>query len=148
MTITEAAQLVIQASSMAEGGDVFVLDMGKPVKIYDLAKRMIELSGLSLKTKLNVKGDIEIVITGLRPGEKLYEELLLSRNPLKTMHPKIFRSSEPYIELNELFIFISKLEKLILNNDYENISKELKKVVNDYKPNTKIIDHNFISKND
>ena len=148
MTITEAAQLVIQASSMAEGGDVFVLDMGKPVKIYDLAKRMIELSGLSLKTKLNIKGDIEIVITGLRPGEKLYEELLLSKNPLKTIHPKIFRSSEPYIELNELFIFISKLEKLISINDYENISKELKKVVNDYKPNTKIIDHNFISKND
>ena len=148
MTITEAAQLVIQASSMAEGGDVFVLDMGKPVKIYDLAKRMIEMSGLSLKNKLNIKGDIEIVITGLRPGEKLYEELLLSKNPLKTIHPKIFRSSEPYIELNELFIFISKLEKLISNNDYENISKELKKVVNDYKPNTKIIDHNFISKND
>ncbi len=148
MTITEAAQLVIQASSMAEGGDVFVLDMGKPVKIYDLARRMIELSGLSLKTKLNIKGDIEIVITGLRPGEKLYEELLLSKNPLKTLHPKIFRSSEPYIELNELFIFISKLEKLISNNDYENISKELRKVVNDYKPNTKIIDHNFISKND
>ena len=113
MTITEAAQLVIQASSMAEGGDVFVLDMGKPVKIYDLAKRMIELSGLSLKNKLNMKGDIEIVITGLRPGEKLYEELLLSKDPLKTIHPKIFRSSEPYIELNELVIFISKLEKLI-----------------------------------
>ena len=148
MTITEAAQLVIQASSMAEGGDVFVLDMGKPVKIYDLAKRMIELSGLSLKNKLNIKGDIEIVITGLRPGEKLYEELLLSKDPLKTIHPKIFRSSEPYIELNELNIFISKLEKYISNNDYENISKEFKKVVNDYKPNTKIIDHNFISKND
>lgn len=148
MTINEAAQLVIQASSMAEGGDVFVLDMGKPVKIYDLAKRMIELSGLSLKNKLNIKGDIEIVITGLRPGEKLYEELLLSKDPLKTIHPKIFRSSEPYIELNELNIFISKLEKYISNNDYENISKEFKKVVNDYKPNTKIIDHNFISKND
>ena len=148
MTINEAAQLVIQASSMAEGGDVFVLDMGKPVKIYDLAKRMIELSGLSLKNKLNMKGDIEIVITGLRPGEKLYEELLLSKDPLKTIHPKIFRSSEPYIELNELNIFISKLEKYISNNDYENISKEFKKVVNDYKPNTKIIDHNFISKND
>ena len=148
MTINEAAQLVIQASSMAEGGDVFVLDMGKPVKIYDLAKRMIELSGLSLKNKLNMKGDIEIIITGLRPGEKLYEELLLSKDPLKTIHPKIFRSSEPYIELNELVIFISKLEKLISNNDFENISKEFKKVVNDYKPNTKIIDHNFISKND
>ena len=147
MTITEAAQLVIQASSMAEGGDVFVLDMGKPVKIYDLAKRMIELSGLSLRNKLNTKGDIEIVITGLRPGEKLYEELLLSKDPLKTIHPKIFRSTEPYIELNELVIFISKLEKLISNNDFENILKEFTKVVNDYKPNSKIIDHNFISKN-
>ena len=78
MTITEAAQLVIQASSMAEGGDVFVLDMGKPVKIYDL-QRMIGLSGLSLKNKFNIKGDIEIVITGLRPGEKLYEELFIKR---------------------------------------------------------------------
>ena len=146
MTITEAAQLVIQSSSLAEGGDVFVLDMGKPIKIYDLAERMIELSGLSLKNKFNVKGDIEIVITGLRPGEKLYEELLLSKDPLRTIHPKIYRSSEPYIKLDELIIFIRKLEKLILNNDYESISKELKKIVNDYKPNTEIIDHNFISK--
>ena len=81
MTITEASQLVIQAGAMAEGGDVFVLDMGKPIKIYDLAIRMIQLSGLTVKRPTNSKGDIEIKIIGLRPGEKLFEELLLSKNP-------------------------------------------------------------------
>ena len=97
MTITEAAQLVIQAGAMAKGGDVFVLDMGNPIKIYDLAIRMIELSGLTAKLLPSSKGDIEIKITGLRPGEKLFEELLLSNNPIKTKHPKIFRSKEPFI---------------------------------------------------
>ena len=97
MTITEAAQLVIQAGALAEGGDVFVLDMGDPIKIYDLAVKMIEFSGLTLKTSPNSSGNIEIVITGLRPGEKLYEELLISKNPVKTKHPKIFRSSEPLL---------------------------------------------------
>ena len=89
MTIKEAAQLVIQSSSMANGGEVFLLDMGKPIKIYDLAIRMIELSGLTAKMLPYSKGDIEIKITGLRPGEKLFEELLLSNNPIKTKHPKI-----------------------------------------------------------
>ena len=89
MTIPEAAQLVIQAGAMAKGGDVFVLDMGKSVKIADLAKRMIELSGLSLRDESNPEGDIEIVVTGLRPGEKLYEELMLGDNPQPTKHPKI-----------------------------------------------------------
>jgi FlaA1/EpsC-like NDP-sugar epimerase len=94
MTIPEAAELVIQAASMAEGGDVFLLDMGEPVRIADLARRMIELSGLKVKDENNPDGDIEIVYTGLRPGEKLYEELLIDSTALPTMHPKIMRGRE------------------------------------------------------
>ena len=143
MTITEASQLVIQAGAMANGGDVFVLNMGEPIKIYDLALKMIHLSGMSLKTIYNKKGDIEIVITGLRPGEKLYEELLLSQNPIKTNHPKIYRSQEPFIELKELEKEISKLEDFIKSNDLESIFDQLRKIVNDYSPNTEIIDHTY-----
>ena len=146
MTITEAAQLVIQAGALARGGDVFILDMGQPVKIYDLAVRMVELSGLSVKDKLNKKGDIEIQITGLRPGEKLYEELLLSNNPSTTKHPKIYRSDEPFIEYSKLEKEINSLEKIILKNDLENIRKKLKKVVKDYVPNSQIVDHTFLKK--
>ena len=146
MTITEAAQLVIQAGALAKGGDVFILDMGQPIKIYDLALRMVELSGLSIKDKLNNKGDIEIQITGLRPGEKLYEELLLSENPKKTKHPKIFRSEEPFIEYAKLEKEINSLKEIILENDLENIRKKLKKVVTDYYPNSKIVDHTFMKK--
>ena len=147
MTITEAAQLVIQAGAMAEGGDVFVLDMGEPIKIYDLAVRMIELSGLSQKDFINIRGDIEIKVTGLRPGEKLYEELLLSNNPKKTIHPRIFKSEEPFIEFNELNEEIKILQDLINKNDLENILNKLRKIVIDYSPNCKIIDHTFIKNN-
>ncbi len=147
MTITEAAQLVIQAGAMAEGGDVFVLDMGEPIKIYDLAVRMIELSGLSQKDFINIRGDIEIKVTGLRPGEKLYEELLLSNNPKKTIHPRIFKSEEPFIEFSELDEEIKILKDLITKNDLENILNKIKKIVIDYSPNCKIIDHTFIEKN-
>ena len=94
MTIREAALLVLQAASLSEGGDVFLLDMGKPRKIIDLAKQMIFLSGLSYKSKNNPEGDVEIVCTGLRPGEKLYEELLIDEKSEATMHPLIFRASE------------------------------------------------------
>ena len=120
--------------------------MGQPVKIYDLAVRMVELSGLSVKDKLNNKGDIEIKITGLRPGEKLYEELLLSKNPKKTKHPKIFGSEEPFIEYSELEKEINSLKEIIMNNDLENIRKKLKKVVTDYYPNSKIVDYTFLKK--
>ena len=146
MTITEAAQLVIQAGALAQGGDVFVLDMGQPIKIYDLAVRMVELSGLSIKDKLNNKGDIEIQITGLRPGEKLYEELLLSENPRKTKHPKIFKSEEPFIEYSKIEKEINSLKEIIMENDLENIRKKLKKIVIDYYPNSKIVDHTFMKK--
>ena len=102
MSLKEAAQLVIQAGALSEGGDVLILDMGEPIKIYDLAEKMIELSGLSVKNAFNLTGDIEIKVTGLRPGEKLYEELLLSKNPSKTIHPKIYKSKEPFIKLSDL----------------------------------------------
>ena len=146
MTITEAAQLVIQAGALAEGGDVFVLEMGDPIKIYDLAVKMIQLSGLTLKNPLNPKGNIEIVITGLRPGEKLYEELLLSENPVMTKHPKIFRSNEPFIHLDELNGEINSLQSLMKKDDFENIRAKLKKIVIDYSPNSEIVDHTFIKK--
>ncbi len=94
MTIPEAAQLVIQAGSMAEGGDVFVLDMGKPVRICDLAQRMIHLMGMTVRDEKNPEGDIEIAYTGLRPAEKLYEELLIGNNVTGTEHPMILRAIE------------------------------------------------------
>ena len=145
MTITEAAQLVIQAGALSEGGDVFVLDMGDPIKIYDLAVKMIELSGLTLKKSSSDHGNIEIFITGLRPGEKLYEELL-SENPIKTKHPKIFRSKEPFIDLDELIQEINSLKSLMKKNDFEEIRDKLKKIVIDYSPNSGIIDHTFLKK--
>ena len=146
MTVTEASQLVIQAGAMANGGDVFVLDMGEPIKIYDLASKMIELSGLSIKHSLNLKGDIEIKITGLRAGEKLYEELLLSKNPIKTKHPKIFRSNEPFIGYKELERDINLLKKLIETNDLEKILNKLKNIVTNFSPSSKIVDHTFTKK--
>ena len=141
MTITEAAQLVIQAGSMAKGGDVFLLDMGEPIRIYQLATRMIELSGKSIKNKQNPRGDIEIKITGLRPGEKLYEELLLSDLPIKTKHPKIFKSKEPFIEIDKLIKEMNNLKKLIEENDLNNIIEKLKTLVPDYKPSSEIVDY-------
>ena len=93
MTIDEASKLVIQAMIYAEGGEVFLLDMGEPVKIYDLAKTMILLSGLTVKDEKNPKGDIEIIFTGLRLGEKLYEELLIGSESTLTEHPLIFKAS-------------------------------------------------------
>jgi FlaA1/EpsC-like NDP-sugar epimerase len=102
MTIPEAAQLVLQAGAMGQGGDVFVLDMGQPIKIMDLARRMLHLSGLSERNAANPHGDIEIAITGLRPGEKLYEELLIGDNPEPTDHPRIMKAREPYLPWEQL----------------------------------------------
>jgi FlaA1/EpsC-like NDP-sugar epimerase len=113
MTIPEAAQLVIQASAMAKGGEVFVLDMGEPVRIADLARTMIRLSGLSVRDADHVEGDIEIVETGLRPGEKLYEELLIGSNPEPTNHPRIMRAHERLMPWSELHAMIKKLDTTI-----------------------------------
>ena len=98
MTLAEAAQLVLQAGAMARGGDVFVLDMGQPVKIHDLALRMVKLAGLSVRDAAHPQGDIEVAITGLRHGEKLYEELLIGDNPQPTEHPRILRAQEEYLD--------------------------------------------------
>ncbi len=146
MTIDEAAELVIQAGAMSDGGDVFVLDMGEPVKIYDLAVKMIQLSGLKLRDKSNPNGDIEIVVTGLRPGEKLYEELLIGNNPLPTIHPKIFRAQDEFLDWDKLNTEIQKLEKLISNNDLEEIVILLKKLVLGYSPAENIVDWIFNEK--
>ena len=144
MTINEAAELVIQAGAMAKGGEVFILDMGNPVKILTLAERMIELSGLEIKNELNPNGDIEIVTVGLRPGEKLYEELLVLNNPLPTKHPKIFKSIDPYLEWDLLKSKISNLEKCIKRNDYKDIRNCLGEIIHDYKPKDKIVDYLFL----
>jgi FlaA1/EpsC-like NDP-sugar epimerase len=102
MTIPEAAQLVIQAGAMGAGGDVFVLDMGQPVRIYDLASSIVKLSGLTLKDESNPQGDIEIKVTGLRPGEKLFEELLIGDNPQPTQHLRIMKANEDFIPCQKL----------------------------------------------
>ena len=141
MTIGEAAELVIQAGAMASGGDVFVLDMGEPVKIITLATRMIELSGLTVKNNSNPNGDIAIKMIGLRPGEKLYEELLISNNPEPTKHPKIFKSLDPYMEWSKLKPKIDSLQKLLRKNDHKAIRNLLKDIVNDFQPKNEIVDY-------
>ncbi len=140
MTIQEAAELVIQASAMSDGGDVFVLDMGDSVKIIDLAKKMVNLSGLKLKEENSKEGDISIEITGLRPGEKLYEELLIGNNASLTIHPKIFRAKEDFLNWEILNPYLINLEKAISDNDSRKIIKILEKIVSGYKPSAIIQD--------
>ncbi|GEA52348.1 nucleoside-diphosphate sugar epimerase [Vibrio inusitatus NBRC 102082] len=117
MTIPEASQLVIQAGAMAEGGDVFVLDMGEPVKIVDLAENLIRLSGLVPKNEQEPYGDVEITFTGLRPGEKLYEELLVGEEELDTEHSQIKRANEVYIPYKEFIAYLDKLDQA--SHDYQ-----------------------------
>ena len=121
MTIPEAAQLVLQAGAMGQGGDVFVLDMGQPIKIIDLARRMLHLSGLSERTPTHPQGDIEIAITGLRPGEKLYEELLIGDNPEPTEHPRIMKAREPFLPWGELQDELQQLSQAANANDLAGI---------------------------
>jgi len=139
MTIPEAAQLVIQAGAMAAGGDVFLLDMGEAVKIIDLARRMVELSGLTVKDQNNPDGDIEIVVSGLRPGEKLYEELLISDDPIPTSHPRIFKAHEYLISLAELREFLDSLEFMITEGDcdIDKLKALIKSMVKGYQFNGK-----------
>ena len=141
MTITEASELVIQAGAMAEKCEVFVLDMGKSVKIKDLIYKMIKLSGLSIKDNKNLDGDIEVKITGLRPGEKLYEELLLGDNPQKTFHEKIQKAQDPFISFNKLKINLDNISNLIEENKVEEVKNMLSKLVPSYQSNSKIVDH-------
>lgn len=140
MTINEAAQLVIQAGAMAKGGDVFLLDMGEPIKIYDLALRMIELSGLTLKDEKQPDGDIEIKITGLRPGEKLYEELLIDCDPDKTQHPLIMKAHEEFIPYSELDESLEQLEDAINQQNYAKMRETLSQLVSGYNADNKDVD--------
>ncbi len=135
MTIPEAAQLVIQASAMAEGGDLFVLDMGSPVRIYDLAVKMTYLSGLLVRDEANPHGDIEIKIIGLRPGEKLYEELLIGNNPQPTSHPKIMKAHEEFLPWSDLQQKLRQLNSALDSRDTQIIRDMLKKLVPEYQPN-------------
>jgi FlaA1/EpsC-like NDP-sugar epimerase len=140
MTIPEAAQLVIQAGAMARGGDVFVLDMGEPVKIIDLAKRMVELSGLTVRDEGNPNGDIQIQVTGLRPGEKLYEELLIGDNPLPTEHRRIMKAHENFLPWGDLHAKLAGLRQALQANDVPLIRTLLKDLVPGYQPEGEVVD--------
>jgi FlaA1/EpsC-like NDP-sugar epimerase len=140
MTIPEAAQLVIQAGAMAKGGDVFVLDMGESVKIMDLAQRMIQLSGLTLRTEDNPDGDIAIEITGLRPGEKLYEELLIGNDPQPTLHPRIMKASEEKMAWSDLQASLNAMQVALDVNDVGVLRRMLQQLVSGYHPSGEIVD--------
>ncbi len=135
MTIKEAAQLVIQSSVLSEGGDIFLLDMGDPVKIYDLAKQMVNLSGLSIKNKNNTDGDIEIISTGLRPGEKLYEELLINAKSNPTSNPRIFKAYEESMKYFVVEKMLKDLKFHLENYNLEESLNILKKLVPEWKKN-------------
>ncbi|MGB3429341.1 MAG: nucleoside-diphosphate sugar epimerase/dehydratase [Burkholderiaceae bacterium] len=140
MTIPEAAQLVLQAGAMGEGGEVYVLDMGEPVRIVELAARMIELSGRSVRDTDNPGGEIEIAITGLRPGEKLYEELLIGDNPSPTAHARIMKAHESYRAWTELRPRLAELEACIERNDADGTLAILRELVSGYQPATENVD--------
>ena len=147
MTVTEAVELTIQAGAMATGGDVFVLDMGKPVKIQELAQKLIRLSGLKVKDDINPDGDIEIKYTGLRPGEKLYEELLIGDNVTKTENPLIMRAKEEMTTWDELKISLDRLENLNQELDHEKLRQILIKIVPAFNPQSEINDIMYLNKN-
>ncbi|MFV0930518.1 polysaccharide biosynthesis protein [Pseudomonas jessenii] len=140
MTIPEAAQLVIQAGSMGQGGDVFVLDMGEPVRIVELAEKMIHLSGLSVRSEKNPHGDISIEFTGLRPGEKLYEELLIGDNVAATQHPMIMTANEDHLPWDVLKIKLAELLCSIEQDDYVRVRQLLRETVSGYAPDGDIVD--------
>ena len=129
MTIPEAATLVLQSSVLAQGGDVFLLDMGEPVRIKSLAEQMVRLSGLSLRDEANPDGDVEIICTGLRPGEKLYEELLIDADSQPTAHPLIARAQERSIPPHELWTQLDALDSAVAAQDVEAALKVLAELV-------------------
>ncbi|MBH3425767.1 MULTISPECIES: polysaccharide biosynthesis protein [Pseudomonas] len=140
MTIPEAAQLVIQAGSMGQGGDVFVLDMGEPVRIVELAEKMIHLSGLSVRSEKNPHGDISIEFTGLRPGEKLYEELLIGDNVVATQHPMIMSANEDHLDWEILKGKLTELLAAVDADDYSRVRQLLRDTVSGYAPDGEIVD--------
>jgi FlaA1/EpsC-like NDP-sugar epimerase len=145
MTIPEAAQLVIQAGGMAKGGDVFVLDMGEPVRIQDLARRMIALTGCTVRDEANPEGDIEIEYTGLRPAEKLFEELLIGSDVSGTQHPRIMRAKEDYLKLEELEPLVAGLEESSRSLDRVRARQILLDSVGEYNPSNGIEDLVWVS---
>jgi UDP-N-acetylglucosamine 4,6-dehydratase len=140
MTIPEAAQLVIQAGAMGQGGDVFVLDMGQPVRIVELAEKMIHLSGLSVRSEKNPHGDIAIEFTGLRPGEKLYEELLIGDNVSLTEHPMIMRANEEHLPWEAFKKVLTELLGAVERDDYDRVRQLLRETVSGYQPEGAIVD--------
>lgn len=141
MSIPEAAQLVIQASSMARGGEVFVLDMGEPIKVLDLAKRMIALSGLKLRTEDEPEGDMEIAFSGLRPGEKLFEELLIGNDPVETAHPRVMMASEEYLSLLDYEAGLERIGAALAKQDAGRVREILGELVSDYQPADDLVDY-------
>ena len=144
MTLTEASQLVIQAGAMSEDCNVFVLDMGESIKIKDLIYRFVKLSGKTVQDENNKEGDIKIKIIGLRPGEKLYEELLLGDNPQKTQHPKIQKAQDPFIPFNQLEVDLNNLKTFLDHNKVFEIKELLAKIVKTYQSNSVIVDHAYL----
>ncbi|VTU37473.1 polysaccharide biosynthesis protein [Variovorax sp. RA8] len=140
MTIPEAAQLVIQAGAMANGGEVFVLDMGEPIRIADLARRMVELSGMTVRDADNPAGDIEIRVVGLRPGEKLYEELLIGDNPLPTPHSRILKARDDFLSWGALSPQLERLKAALEINDAPSIRQQLQQMVLGYRPRGEVVD--------
>jgi len=146
MTVSESVELIIQAGAMGTGGDVFVLDMGKPIKIKELAEKMIRLSGLQVKDELNMDGDIEIKYTGLRAGEKLYEELLIGDNVSKTENPLIMRAKEDMYVWDELKPLLDSLSKENTDSNLQNLRNLLIKIVPAFTPENKINDILHVNK--
>ena len=140
MSIPEAAQLVIQSGAMGSGGDVFVLDMGEPVRIADLARRMVELSGLTVRNASNPGGDLEICVTGLRPGEKLYEELLIGDNPKQTQHQRIMKAQEEFVPWEQLQVRLHELKVCMQVQDVPGIRRLLQVMVPGYQPAGDVVD--------
>ena len=147
MSIPEAAELVIQAGAMGTGGDLFLLDMGEPVKVLDIAKRLIGLSGLDLKDNDNPEGEIEIIFTGLRPGEKLYEELLIGDDVNETKHKKILRAKEDYLKTEELNHFLDLIKEVEEDNDVQGLKKILERAVAGFVPERESVDVLNLQKN-
>ncbi|ATG74601.1 hypothetical protein AN401_12675 [Zobellella denitrificans] len=140
MTIPEAAQLVIQAGAMGRGGDVFVLDMGEPVRIIDLARKMVRLMGYEVKDKQNPDGDIEIRVTGLRPGEKLYEELLIGADEQPTLHPRIRAAREVHLPWPEVARLLDELEQACEDYNQEKIRELMLQAPTAFTPQDGICD--------
>ena len=147
MTLAEASQLVIQSGAMSENCSVFVLDMGESIRIKDLIYRIVNLSGLEVKDENNKDGDIEIKIIGLRPGEKLYEELLLGDNPQKTQHPKILKAQDPFIPFDQLEVDLNILKKLLEDNKVLEVKELLAKIIKTFQSNSPIVDHAYLEQN-